>query len=276
MIYLGYQILAKGISTDPDKVAAVENWKVPNTVKELRSFLGFASYYRRFVKDFSKVAGPLHELVNHCFHEIKLKRLIPSFESRWNEDCQKAFSELKHSLMTAPVWGYADYTKPFILETDASHQGLGAVLSQNIDGNKRVIAYVSRRLRPPEQNMAIYSSMRLELLALKWVIKEKFRSYLLGSQFEVYTDNNPLSHLENAMLGAIEQRWVSQLASFDFKIHYRRGKSNANADALSGMMEDSSTDNFLEIDEDYIKSVCEIATSTTALLSEMKSTVKEV
>ena len=124
--------------------------------------------------------------------------------------------------------------------------------------------------------MANYSSMRLELLALKWVIKEQFRSYLLGSQFEVYTDNNPLSHLENAMLGAIEQRWVSQLASFDFKIHYRRSKSNANADALSGMMEDSSTDNFLEIDEDYIKSVCEIATRTTALLSEMKSTVKEV
>ena len=96
VMYLGYQISAEGFSTDPDKVAAVENWKVPNTVKELKSFLGFASYYRKFAEDFSKITGTLHELVNQCLHEIKLKKpFTSSFENRWDEDYQKAFDDLK-------------------------------------------------------------------------------------------------------------------------------------------------------------------------------------
>ena len=127
--------------------------------------------------------------------------------------------------------GYADYTKPFIVETDASHDGLGAVLSQEQDGKRRVIAYASRRLRPPEKNMQNYSSCKLELLALKWAVTEKFRSYLLGSEFMIYTDNNPLSHLQTAKLGAVEQRWAAALALFNFTIKYRPGRTNGNADA---------------------------------------------
>lgn len=111
--------------------------------------------------------------------------------------------------------------------------GLGAVLSQQQENGKVVIAYASRTLRPQERNMNNYSSMKLELLALKWAVTEKFRDYLLGSRFIVYTDNNPLSYLQTAKLGATEMRWASQLAQFNFEVKFRSGKSNRNADALS-------------------------------------------
>ena len=125
---------------------------------------------------------------------------------RWNSECQTAFDALKTKLTHAPVLGFADYNKPFIVETDASHVGLGAVLSQDQEGQRKVIAYASRRLRPSEKNPRNYSSMKLELLALKWAVTEKFRTYLLGSKFEVFPDNNPLKYLQTtAKLGALEQ-----------------------------------------------------------------------
>ena len=186
------------------------------------------------MKYFSKVTDPLHDLQNRCLRELKLtKHLLVLFTKRWKTIHQKAFDKLKHLLTTAPVLGYADFTQPFILESDASHQGLGAVLFQELQEQERVIAYASRRLRPTERNMKNYSSMKLEMLALKWAVTDMFRSYLLGSKFTVYTDNNPLKYLQTAKLGAVEQRWASQLASFKFEIIYRSGKSNANADALS-------------------------------------------
>ena len=140
-----------------------------------------------------------------------------------------AFTKLKEHLTTAPVLAYPDFSKPFVVETDASFQGLGAVLSQD----HGVIAYASRGLRPAERNDANYSSMKLELLALKWAITDKFRSYLIGSPCIIYTDNNPLSYIQTSKLGATELRWVAQLAQFDFSIKYRSGRLNANADALS-------------------------------------------
>ena len=270
--YVGHQISCDGITTDPEKTRAVSEWKPPTTVKELRSFLGFCSYYRRFVKDFAKTAGPLHQLVNNCLHELKVeKKLKVPFVKRWNSECQMAFDALKTKLTHAPVLGFADYSKPFIVETDASHVGLGAVLSQDQDGQHKVIAYASRRLRPGEKNPRNYSSMKLELLALKWAVTEKFRTYLLGSKFEVYTDNNPLKYLQTtAKLGALEQRWAAQLALFDFSISYRSGRSNANADALSRQphgpvpeeTEDSKEDKLL-----HIESIVTMATSVPLDLS---------
>lgn len=127
----------------------------------------------------------------------------------------------------------ADFSLPFILEVDASHGGLGAVLSQEQHGMVRPIAYASQGLRPTEHNMVNYSSMKLEFVALKWAKTEKFREYLLGHKCVVFTDNNLLSHLSSAKLGATEQRWAAQLASFDFEVKYRAGISNKNADALS-------------------------------------------
>ena len=228
--YLGHEVSGAGIAPDPQKIAVVQEWPVPQTVKELRTFLGFASYYRRFIESFAKIAAPLHQLVNNSLHELKVnKKLLRPFKEKWNEECQKTFESMLEKLTTAPVLGYVDYTKPFIVETDASHDGLGAVLSQEQDGRRRVIAYASRRLRPPEKNMQNYSSRKLELLALKWAVTEKFRSYLLGKEFVVYTDNNPLSHPQSAKLGAMEQRWAAELALFSFKMKYRPGRANGNA-----------------------------------------------
>lgn len=156
-----------------------------------------------------------------------------SFAQYWNETCERSFNDLKERLIQAPVLGYADFTLPFVLETDASHLGLGAVLSQDQGGVQRPIAFASRGLRPSERNMTNYSAMKLELLALKWAMTEKFREYLLGSKVTVYTDNNPLHYLESAKLGAVEQRWISQLALFNYEIKYRPGAANRNADALS-------------------------------------------
>ena len=231
--YLGHVISGQGVSTDPKKIEAVAQWKRPQNTSELRSFLGFASYYRRFVEGFAKLAGPLHQLVAELAGKKSKRGSEKNLEAAWTPQCEQAFQALKEKLVSAPVLAYADFSKPFILEVDASYSGLGAVLSQETDSGVRPVAYASRGLRPTERNMATYSSMKLEFLALKWAMSEKFREYLLGHKCTVYTDNNPLSHLQTAKLGATEHRWAAQLAAFDFEIRYRSGRSNRNADALS-------------------------------------------
>lgn len=233
--YLGHIISANGVATDPSKIEAVAKWQPPQTVSELRSFLGFASYYRRFVEGFATLAAPLHRLIAELggTKSRRVQRSPQLSPEHWKEELKDCFETLKTKLTNAPVLAYADFSLPFILEVDASYGGLGAVLSQEQNGKVRPIAYASRGLKPTERNMANYSSMKLEFLALKWAMTEKFREYLLGHRCIVYTDNNPLSHLATAKLGATEQRWAAQLASFDFEIKYRSGRSNRNADALS-------------------------------------------
>ncbi|KAM4604665.1 protein FAM78B-like [Polymixia lowei] len=130
---------------------------------------------------------------------------------------------------------------PKRLYTDASFEGLGAVLAQVQDGTERVIAYASRSLSPTERNDQNYSSFKLELLALRWAVTEKFKNYLYGSEFTIFTDNNPLVHLQTARFGAVEQRWVSQLANFNYTIKYRPGRQNRNADALSRLPQSEMT-----------------------------------
>lgn len=231
--YLGHVITEEGVSTDPEKVAAVSTWGHPTTVSELRSFLGFASYYRRFVEGFSKLAAPLHHLVATLTGKHHRASARHPIGTAWTKECEESFNNLKVSLTTAPVLAYADFSLPFILEIDASHSGLGAVLSQDQDGRVRPVAYASRALSPSERNMSNYSSMKLEFLALKWAMTEKFREYLLGHKCVVWTDNNPLSYLNTSKLGATEQRWAAQLSDFDFTIRYRSGRTNVNADSLS-------------------------------------------
>ena len=224
--YLGHIVSKEGVAVDPEKTAAVREWPVPTTVKDVRSFLGFAGYYRRFVKGFSKIALPLNNLLQGTGGK-------KTAAVTWTPDCQAAFEKLKGVLLQAPVLAYADFKAPFRLYTDASFQGLGAVLSQVQEGKERVIAYASRSLQPAERNDRNYSSFKLELLALKWAITDKFKDYLWGATFKVFTDNRPLTHLQTANLGATEQRWAAQLANFNFDISYRPGSSNQNADALS-------------------------------------------
>uniref|UniRef100_A0AAY5L9X8 Gypsy retrotransposon integrase-like protein 1 n=1 Tax=Esox lucius TaxID=8010 RepID=A0AAY5L9X8_ESOLU len=227
--FLGHVVDRHGVRPDPEKISAVVDWATPSTVKEVRAFLGLAGYYRRFISGFAKIARPLNSLLAG----IPADKKTGSVGVNWTEECQQAFQQLKTSLTQAPVLAYADFSLPFTVYTDASNRGLGAVLAQLQDGRERVIAYASRSVHPTEQNDANYSSFKLELLALKWAITEKFRDYLTGTKFTVFTDNNPVAHIRTAKLGAVEQRWVAQLASFDFEVKYRPGRENVNADALS-------------------------------------------
>ena len=154
----------------------LKHWPKPRTLKDLRSFLGFASYYRRFVPHFAQRAKPLHQLVSKLYEGGKHGRQgNKPVEDNWNQVCQAAFDSLKQVLTRPPVLAYPIYSKPFAVEVDASNDGLGALLSQEQDGQVRPIAYASRALRGAERNMDNYSSRKLELVALKWAITEKFR-----------------------------------------------------------------------------------------------------
>ena len=267
--YLGHVVSAEGVATDPSKTEVVTNWPEPKTLKELRSFLGFASYYRKFVPGFAQVAKPLHELVASLYDGGKSgKQRNKPIGDLWQERCQGAFQNLKAALTSPPVLAYPVYSKPFIVEVDASNDGLGAVLSQEQDGKVRPIAYASRGLRGAEKNMSNYSSRKLELLALKWAVTEKFREYLISSTFTVLTDNNPLTYLQSkSKLKAVEQRWASELANFNFEIKYRAGKSNVNADALSRMKQ--SDDRIHDVN--YVQSCLEDSTGTTILPERLRA-----
>ncbi|KAG1936037.1 interleukin-1 receptor accessory protein-like 1-A [Pimephales promelas] len=227
--FLGHRVSAVGISPDPEKVAAVQGWEPPRTVRQVRSFLGFVGYYRRFIKGFSGLAKPLNQLLAGTGRA----RGKGSPSVHWDSTCETAFQNLKQELLKAPILAYADFTQPFLLYTDASNAGLGAVLAQEHQGVERVIAYASRSLHPAERNAANYSSFKIELLAMKWAMTEKFKDYLWGAKVTVITDNNPLVHLQSAKLGAVEQRWVAQLANYDYQLKYRPGREHVNADALS-------------------------------------------
>ena len=150
----------------------------------------------------------------------------------WDQECEIAFLLLKRLCTEAPILTYADYTKPFKVHTDASEEGLSAILYQTQqDGTDKVIAYASHSLKKSEWK---YHSSKLEFLALKWAITDQFHEYLYGGTFQVHTDNNPLTYvLTTAKLDATGQRWVVSLANYNFMITYHSGKHNIDADALS-------------------------------------------
>ncbi len=153
--YVGHIVSADGIETDPEKTRRVAEWPNPTNVDELRTFLGFCGYYRKFVRDFSKITKPLNDLLIGARNKKKPFRKSSTRDPvnwQWTSEQQMAFDNLKCVLTSPPVLAYPDYTKPFILHTDASHQGLGAVLYQEADGNKKVIAYASRGLNRAERN----------------------------------------------------------------------------------------------------------------------------
>lgn len=257
--FLGHVVDRNGVSPDPDKISAVVDWPIPSTVRQVRAFLGLAGYYRRFVAGFAKIARPLNQLLTG----VPADKKNETRKIQWSPECQTAFDTLKTVLTQTPVLAYADYSIPFAVYTDASNQGLGAVLSQVQEGRERVIAYASRSLHPTERNDANYSSFKLELLALKWAVTEKFKDYLTGAKFTVYTDNNPVAHLQTARLGAVEQRWVAQLASFSYDIKYRPGRSNTNADALSRFPVTPTPETTLEEDCEMGAAPCSAAVVLT-------------
>ncbi|XP_053372981.1 uncharacterized protein LOC123532109 [Mercenaria mercenaria] len=254
--FLGHVVTSEGIETDPDKIDKVRNWPTPMNPDELHSFLSFASYYRRFIEGFSKITRPLAELVPHPTSKkgAKKKTVKPW---NWTDREQKIFEELKITLSSPPILAYPDFTKPFELHTDASTSGLGAVLYQQQGDHKRVIAYASRSLSKSEKN---YSAYKLEFLALKWAVTEKFSDYLTSNHFTIFTDNNPLTYiLTSAKLDATGQRWASALGEYDFEILYRPGINNADADAMSRYPHEKvllDNEEMMTIDNSVVKAIC--------------------
>uniref|UniRef100_A0A8C7WS97 Reverse transcriptase RNase H-like domain-containing protein n=1 Tax=Oryzias sinensis TaxID=183150 RepID=A0A8C7WS97_9TELE len=216
--YLGHIVLEHGVATDPDKVCKVQAWPTPKSIHDVRRFIGLASYYRRFVKDFAAIAEPLHNLTkkNARFH--------------WQAEHQASYETLKPRLTTAPVLGYPLDNGEMILDTDASNTGHGAILSQVQDGAERVLAYGSRKLAKTEQN---YCTTRRELLAIVEFTSHS-RQYLLGRPFKVRTDHSSLRWLTRMKVPESQlARWLEKLAEYDFEIIHRPGGLHTNADSLS-------------------------------------------
>uniref|UniRef100_A0A1B8Y8L1 Gypsy retrotransposon integrase-like protein 1 n=1 Tax=Xenopus tropicalis TaxID=8364 RepID=A0A1B8Y8L1_XENTR len=231
--YVGHVVSTEGIGTDPAKIEAVVTWPKPQNVTELRSFLGFCGYYRRFVEGYSRVAHPLNELLrlsNVHGEETKRDAKAP-FGDKWTSACEEAFVQLKKRLTEAPVLAYADAHRPYVLHVDASYEGLGGVLHQRYPEGLRPVAYHSRSLAPSEKNFPVH---KLEFLALKWAIVDKLHDFLYGVEFEVRTDNNPLTYiLTTAKLDATGHRWLAALSNYSFTLKYKPGPRNIGADALS-------------------------------------------
>ena len=173
--YLGHVVSGKGISTNPKKVEAAAKWSTPQTVYDVRSFLGFVGYYRRFIKNFSKIAKPIREVITGL--ENQSKRSAKKTFVEWTEAADSAFEHLKKLCISTPILAYPDYKLPFVLHTDSSSEGLGAVLYQKQNGKLRVIAYASRSVSKAESH---YPAHKLEFLALKWAVCEKFHEYCMA------------------------------------------------------------------------------------------------
>nr|APU93382.1 putative gag-pol polyprotein [Marshallia obovata] len=212
--FLGHVINAKGVLVDPAKIEAVLNWNPPKTPTEVRSFLGLAGYYRRFIRDFSKIATPL----------TRLTRKDCKFQ--WSEKQEQAFQELKTKLTQAPVLTLPEGTEDLIVYSDASYQGLGCVLMQR----GKVIAYASRQLKVHEVN---YPTHDLELAAVVFALKV-WRHYLYGVKCTIYTDHKSLKYFfEQKDLNMRQRRWLELIKDYDCEILYHPGKANVVADALS-------------------------------------------
>lgn len=213
--FLGHIVGRDGIKVDPRKTAAIQAWPVPKGQSEVRSFLGLANYFRRFLDRYAIKVAPLTDLLGQ------------KVAWDWNEKCQEAFEWVKHALSTAPVLKLPEPDKPFTVVTDASEVGLGAVLLQ--DG--RPVAYESRKLKPAEKN---YTTTEKEMLGVVHAMRT-WRCYLEGGgEILILTDHNPNTYFDSKpMLSRREARWAEFLSSFHFRFQYKPGKENTAADALS-------------------------------------------
>ncbi len=216
--YLGHVVSEEGVKTDPQKISAVRGWPTPTTVSEVKSFVGMASYYRRYVRGFAEIAKPLHRLGE------KQKPF------QWTEECEDAFNSLKVALTSAPILAFPTTTDKFILDTDASHFACGAVLSQIQDSEEKVIAYFSKSFSKEQRR---YCVTRKELLAIVEAIKH-FRHYLFGREFTIRTDHHALQWLRQFKHAEGQlARWIQRLETYHGTIIHRAGKLHQNADGMS-------------------------------------------
>ncbi|KAK2398171.1 hypothetical protein QL285_059665 [Trifolium repens] len=212
--FLGHVISKEGIAVDPAKIDTVLSWKQPQTVTDVRSFVGLAGYYRRFIEGFAKIVAPMTQLT----------RKDQPFA--WTEKCELSFQLLKERLTTSPVLMLPQSEEPYEVYCDASHQGLGCVLMQH----KRAVAYASRQLKVHEKN---YPTHDLELAAVVFALKI-WRHHLYGCTFVVFSDHKSLKYLfDQKELNMRQRRWMETLKDFDFTLEYHLGKANVVADALS-------------------------------------------
>lgn len=216
--YLGHVVSSEGIAPDEDKISTVKDFPRPHNVKTVRSFLGLANYYRRFVKDFAKIAAPLNQLLRKDHKFV------------WTAQCEEAFQALKAALISAPILAFPDFSEIFHLYVDASNEGIGATLGQIQNGKEVAIAYAGRDFNSAERN---YSTTEREALAVIFGIK-KFEPYLHGRKFVLHTDHHSLKWLMNITdpTGRLA-RWSLLVQQHDFEIRHRPGVNHANADALS-------------------------------------------
>lgn len=224
--YLGHIISKEGVAADPAKTQAMTDWHIPRNLKRLRGFLGVTGYYRRFIQGYGRIARPLTLLLKkNNFH--------------WNTEAEKAFNQLKQAMMQAPVLALPNFSQQFIIETDASGGGIGAVLMKQ----GQPIAFMSKVLTTQHQALSVCEK---ELLALVIAI-QKWRPYLIGRKFVVRTDHQSLKHLlEQRISTPAQQRWLTKLMGYDYTVTYKKGKENSAADALSRVpMEFTSNDSQL-------------------------------
>ena len=224
--FLGHEISADGMRPGTANLKAIAEMAPPKTYTEIWHFTGMTGFFWQFIKGYSKIAKPLNDLLEGEASKLKNEEL------ELMPQALQAFKDLKKKCMTAPVLVFADFKKPFRLETDASGEGLGAVLLQESDdGQYHPVAFASRELKGGEPK---YHSSKLEFLALKWAVMEQFRKYLQYQPFTVRTDNNPLTYiLTTPNLDALGHRWVAALAGYNMKLEYLKGSDNKNADTLS-------------------------------------------
>jgi hypothetical protein len=228
--FLGHVISGDGIEVDPSKIEAVVKWERPTNVHEIRSFLGLAGYYRRFVEGFSALSRPLTALTK------KNTRYV------WSDECEASFQELKRRLVTAPVLALPSDREGFVVYSDASHKGLGCVLMQQ----GKVIAYASRQLKNHERN---YPTHDLELAAVVFALKI-WRHYLYGSKCEIYTDHKSLKYIFTQKdLNMRQRRWLELIKDYDCYILYHPGKANVVADALSRKSQGDVSDSMITPDQ---------------------------
>jgi hypothetical protein len=254
--YIGHIVAKDGIKPDPDKIEKVSNWPRPTTPEEVRKFLGFIGYYRKFAKDFSKIARQLTDLIPVPKKKTRCKTKSPTTTS-WmrGQQQENAFQQLNRQLQKPPILGFPQYNKSFELHTDASMLELGAVQYQEQDNRKGVTAYASRGLSKSEN----YPVHKLEFLDLKWAVTEEYHDYLYGNTFTVLTDNNSLTYvLTSAKLDAYGHRWIAAVAIYNFSIMYRPGSSNADADGLSRLPGLLGKNNVSNISTESVKTICNI------------------
>ena len=208
VVYLGHTVSKEGTHTDPKKSEVIRALPAPSNLDKLRSILGIAGYYRKFIHEFATVSAPLTGLT------------INGLKVSWSDQHQHAFQTLKHYLCSVPVLVYPDFDRPFLLQSDASDVGLGAILVQHDGkGPERVIAYASYTLSPREQN---YSTIEKDALAVVFAVKH-FRFYLLGKKYSVITDNSALRWLHSLEPKGGIACWIMDLQEFEFGIQHRPG-----------------------------------------------------